>query len=101
MNLAGEKKMPVKCPSCSQLLEVSRLVCPKCQTAVEGNFKLSVLSKLGQEEQEFIIEFVKSSGSLKDMANNYKISYPTIRNRLDAVIDQLKSLNLEKSVIKE
>lgn len=92
MNQEVEKKMPIKCPSCSNLLEVSRLVCPKCQTAVEGNFKLSILSKLGQEEQEFIIDFVKSSGSLKDMANTYKISYPTIRNRLDAIIDKLKSL---------
>jgi hypothetical protein len=94
MNQDGEKKMPIKCPSCSQSLEVSRLVCPKCQTAVEGNFKLSLLSKLNQEDQDFIVEFVKSSGSLKVMAENYGISYPTIRNRLDAVIEQLKTVTL-------
>lgn len=97
MNPDDGKKMPIKCPSCSQLLEVSRLVCPSCQTGVEGNFKLSVLSKLSQEEQDFILEFVKSSGSLKIMAENYGISYPTIRNRLDAVIEQLKTITQEKS----
>jgi hypothetical protein len=90
-----EKKMPIKCPSCSRVLEVARLVCPSCQTAVEGNFLLSVLTNLSQEEQEFILEFVKSSGSLKIMAENYGISYPTIRNRLDAVIDKLKSFEVE------
>jgi len=91
-----EKKMPIQCPSCSRVLEVARLVCPSCQTAVEGNFLLSVLTNLSQEEQGFILEFVKSSGSLKDMAKNYGISYPTIRNRLDTVIEKIKTFNLEK-----
>lgn len=92
MNKEIEKIMPIKCPSCSQLLEVARLICPACQTAVEGNFRLSILSKLSQEDQEFIVEFMKASGSLKDMAQSYGISYPTIRNRLDTVIEKLKLL---------
>ncbi|MCX7920244.1 MAG: DUF2089 domain-containing protein [bacterium] len=92
MEQLGEKKLPTQCPSCNQLLEVARLICPNCSTAVEGKFELSVLSKLGQKEQEFIIDLVKSSGSLKTMAQNYGISYPTVRNRLDAIIEQLKTL---------
>jgi hypothetical protein len=33
---------------------------------------------------------VKASGSLKEMAGILKVSYPTVRNRLDDVISKLK-----------
>jgi hypothetical protein len=45
---------------------------------------------LPPEEQEFILEFIKASGSLKEMAAILKVSYPTVRNRLDEIIEKLK-----------
>jgi hypothetical protein len=45
--------------------------------------------RLDQKEQSFIIEFVKSSGSLKIMAEKLKLSYPTVRNMLDDLIDKI------------
>jgi hypothetical protein len=49
-----------------------------------------VLVGLPPEEQEFILEFIKASGSLKEMAGILKVSYPTVRNRLDEIIEKLK-----------
>ena len=37
-------------------------------------------------------ELVLQSGSLKDLAAAYGVSYPTIRSRLDRVIERLKAI---------
>ncbi|MDO4667546.1 MAG: DUF2089 family protein [Streptococcus sp.] len=46
---------------------------------------------LSQEDFEFIRQFILNSGSLKDMAKYYNISYPTIRSRLDKLIQKVVS----------
>ena len=60
---------------------------------MEGLYPLPVLAALSAEDQTFICDFVKASGSLKDMAALMKVSYPTVRNRLDDVIAKLQSPN--------
>ena len=70
---------------------VKRLSCEQCGTEVEGLFPLPKLAALSHEDQEFILQFVKASGSLKEMAALLKVSYPTVRNRLDEVITRLGS----------
>jgi len=52
---------------------------------------MPVLASLTGQEQDFIIEFVKSSGSLKIMAQKLGLSYPTVRNLLDDVIQKLEN----------
>ncbi len=69
---------------------MKRLRCEKCDTEVEGLYGLPILASLSQEDQEFILEFVKASGSLKEMASLLKVSYPTVRNRLDEIIERVK-----------
>ena len=83
------KRLPVACPSCGGTLEVRRLRCEKCQTEVEGAYPLPPLASLSQDDQEFVLRFISASGSLKEMASLLGVSYPTVRNRLDAVIEQL------------
>lgn len=85
------KHLPTICPSCQSLLAVKRLCCEHCGTDVEGLYPLPVLAALSQEDQEFILHFVKASGSLKEMAALLKVSYPTVRNRLDEVISRLNA----------
>jgi hypothetical protein len=34
------------------------------------------------------------SGSLKDMANKLKVSYPTVRNKLDDLIEKIKQFDI-------
>lgn len=47
---------------------------------------------LSEEDLAFIRRFVLASGSLKEMAQIYGISYPTVRLRLDRLIDKTKLL---------
>jgi len=85
------KVLPVECAACSGELEVKLLRCPRCETQIDGAYELPILTKLSADDQRFMVEFVKASGSLKQMAKLMKLSYPTVRNRLDAVIERLKT----------
>ena len=86
------KKLPTRCPSCEGLLKVKQLQCENCQTEVTGLYALPELAILPKADQEFILDFVKASGSLKLMAQKMGLSYPTVRNRLDEIISHLKEL---------
>lgn len=88
-----QKKLPVVCPSCSSELKIGRLFCNACNTEICGMFDLPLLLRLSHAEQAFVIDFVKSSGSLKDMAKSMGVSYPTVRNVLDDIIQHLNQLN--------
>ena len=88
----ANRALPTVCPSCRGLLKVGRLCCPGCGTTVEGEFGLPILARLDVEEQAFVVNLVKFNGSLKDLARVYGVSYPTVRNRLDAVIEKVKGL---------
>ena len=43
-------------------------------------------AELTDEDREFVRRFVLASGSLKELAERYGVSYPTIRVRLDKLI---------------
>ncbi len=90
-------KLPTTCPSCSSTLNVRTLQCSSCDTAVSGNFALPPLLLLTDDEQLFITDFVRFSGSIKDMSKHLKLSYPSVRNMLDAIIAKIESLNSQES----
>lgn len=90
--MASKKTMPAVCPGCRGVLRVVRLSCDACGTSVEGDFALPVLARLEAEDQSFLLGLLESSGSLKDLGRLYGISYPTVRNRLDALIERVKSM---------
>ena len=48
------------------------------------------LADLEDEDAAFIKKFVLASGSLKEVAAQYGVSYPTVRLRLDRLIQKIK-----------
>lgn len=92
------KQLPQICPSCGSVLRVKAMHCVHCHTNVEGDYSQPVLMRMPKEDQDFIVSFVLSSGSLKEMAQKMGLSYPTVRNRLDDLIATLKrNMELEGS----
>jgi hypothetical protein len=87
-----EKKMPLDCPSCGTRLGISKMHCPGCDTEVSGDYDIPRLMRLAPRELEFAEAFSASSGSLKEMARRMEVSYPTVRNLLDEIIDKLKTM---------
>lgn len=84
------KQLPKLCPSCGAILRIKAMHCANCQTSVEGDYEQPALMCISKEDQEFIVDFVLCSGSLKEMAQKMGLSYPTVRNRLDDLISTLK-----------
>jgi hypothetical protein len=52
---------------------------------------------LVDEDWQFIYRFILASGSLKEMAAQYGISYPTVRIRLDRLIEKLSAADKSSS----
>jgi hypothetical protein len=73
------------CPDCKAPLDITRLSCPACKLTLDGEFEVSPLGKLNQDDQAFVIAFVRHHGSLKKMETIFDISYPTVKNRLNAI----------------
>jgi len=48
---------------------------------------------LSEEDLAFLKRFLLASGTLKDLASQYGISYPTVRLRLDRLIGKVKLLD--------
>ena len=62
---------------------------------IQGEFELPPLTRLRYEDQVFVSEFVRSHGSIKDMEKAFGISYPTVKNRLNRIIEQLPTVEAE------
>lgn len=50
------------------------------------------LFELAREDLDLVSELVLKSGSLKELALAYRVSYPTIRSRLDRLIERLRAV---------
>lgn len=95
-------KIITQCPSCqSTALQVSKIECLECSTQFSGQFEIPALLKLQEGDLKFVLDFVKCSGSLKEMASQKGVSYPTLRNRLNALIDVLNHIDMPQENSKE
>lgn len=54
------------------------------------NIVPSWMADLEDEDINFIKNFILASGSLKEMAGQYKVTYPTVRLRLDRLIQSIQ-----------
>ena len=77
---------PSKCPVCGETLLVTRLICPTCDTGIQGRFQFSRIEQLNPDQLAFVELFVRCEGKLNWVAQELKISYPTVRARLDEAI---------------
>jgi hypothetical protein len=65
--------------------------------AVEGEFTLPELARLTLEDQVFIVAFLRSHGSIKEMEQTFGVSYPTIKARLNRISGQLNFIETDPS----
>ena len=70
-------------------LIIERVRIPEKQIAVEGEFTLPELARLTLEDQVFIVAFLRSHGSIKEMEQTFGVSYPTIKARLNRLSGSL------------
>jgi hypothetical protein len=64
---------------------VERVKLGESDAALRGAWELPQLARLSAEDQVFVIAFVKSHGSIKEMERVFGVSYPTIKSRLNRI----------------
>jgi hypothetical protein len=69
---------------------VERVRMAQRDIAIEGQFELPQLARLPLEDQVFVIAFVRSHGSIKEMEQVFGVSYPTIKARLTRIANSLE-----------
>ena len=78
------------CPYCGAPMAVTHMTCGGCRVSIHADFPMSRIAGLPVEHQRFIEMFLLAGGNLKLIAEQAGVSYPTVRSRLDKVIDALR-----------
>lgn len=80
---------PAQCPVCGQEMEVTRLKCSQCGTELNGTFAPCRFCKLEEKHLQFVETFLRCRGSIKEVERALGVSYPTVKNMLDAALAAL------------
>ncbi|MBJ2357835.1 DUF2089 domain-containing protein [Sphaerochaeta sp. S2] len=77
---------------------ITQVRVPEDNITIEGNFQLPPFAELSMEDQIFIAAFIKTNGSIKQMESIFNISYPTVKNRLNRIANQLDIVDVTVKV---
>ncbi len=80
------------CPSCGQRMVISELRCPDCDLRVRKEFPPCEFCLLPEEDYEFLKVFLRTEGKITDMEKILKLSYPSIKIKIENL---LRNLNLK------
>jgi hypothetical protein len=82
-------------------VRVERVRLMRTGVAIEGSFELPQLARLPIEDQVFVIAFVRSHGSIKEMEHTFGVSYPTIKSRLNRIAGSLDFIDTNPTPSRE
>lgn len=80
---------PTICPVCGEKLAITQLSCGHCHTRLEGNFEPGPLGRLNPEQCRFVEIFLANRGNLREAGKVLGLSYPTMRLRLDDILNTM------------
>ncbi len=83
------------CPVCDSKLLIKEYACPKCHTSIKGEFQNSVFNRLSSEQLEFVRIFILAQGNIREVENRLKISYPTVKNKINELIKILQDIDVK------
>jgi hypothetical protein len=77
------------CPVCSSELSITRLQCRGCGTAIEGDFNVGRFGRLNRDQLALLESFLRARGNAKELERELKVSYPTVRARIESLVRAL------------
>lgn len=82
--------IPLQCPITGEDLLVTELTSADTGVTIRGRFKVPRLARLEPEQAHFLETFLRARGVITTVEKELGISYPTVRSRLDALLDALQ-----------
>ncbi len=80
----------LSCPSCNESMVISELRCPKCDLKVKKDFSPCEFCQLSEEDYEFLKVFLRTQGSITEIEKILGFSYPTIKAKIEQLLNNLK-----------
>ena len=80
---------PAQCPVCGERMLVTKLRCSYCGTELSGEFAPCRFCRLEEKHLQFVETFLRCRGSIKEVERALGVSYPTVKNMLDAALTAL------------
>lgn len=80
---------PGQCPVCGERMLVTKLRCSHCGTELSGEFAPCRFCRLEEKHLQFVETFLRCRGSIKEVERALGVSYPTVKNMLDAALTAL------------
>lgn len=80
---------PAQCPVCGERMLVTKLRCSHCGTELSGEFAPCRFCRLEEKHLQFVETFLRCRGSIKEAERALGVSYPTVKNMLDAALTAL------------
>lgn len=77
------------CPVCEERLSITRMHCRNCDTTIDGHFDLGRFGRLHSDQLNFLEIFIRCEGKLSRMEPEMGMSYPTLRARLNEIINAM------------
>lgn len=89
MSKSGLHPIPPKDPVTGGELYVSELTCEASGVTIRGRFEVPRYSRLDPDQAKFLETFLRCRGMLSGVEKELGLSYPTLRSRLDALLEAL------------
>lgn len=85
----GFHEIPAQCPVSGGPLYVSELTCEESGIVIRGKFRLPEHTALDEDKQAFLKVFLRARGVISTVEKELGISYPTVRARLDSLLEEM------------
>lgn len=89
MSKDTQHPLPHRDPISGKPLHISELACEDSGVTIRGKFAIPRYAQLDPDQAHFLETFLRCRGMLSSMEKELGISYPTVRARLDALLQAL------------
>lgn len=91
------------CPVCEHTMTITELSCEHCGARISGRLGVPnyPLSKLNQDQFEFLITFIRCEGKYNRMEEELKVSYPTLKNRFNDLLSVVDFSTMKNNRLKK
>lgn len=93
--------IPARDPVTGGELYISELAGEESGITIRGRFEVPRYARLDAEQQRFLETFLRCRGMLNSVEREMKMSYPTVRARLDSLLEALELLPIREEPKKD